>query len=322
MMTAIDDPGSEASDSVADAPIDVPNEVAELDAAMASAAVERKRIRAERRRLLFRTPGFIIGLVIVGFWVLCAIAPGLIAPYDGNEAVRVDGNVIAREGPSTDAWFGTDTIGNDVFSRVIFGARNVLIMAPAAAAIAAIAGTFLGLLVGFYRGWVDEVISRIAEAFLSIPVILLGIMTLVVFGNSRFVIILTVATLFTPVVTRTVRSAVLAEAQLDYVTSAKLRGESGPFIMLREILPNVTGVIVVEFTVRVGYAIFTIATLAFLGLASDDFTTPDWGGDIANTYDLIQSNQWWPTIFPALAIASLVIAVNLIADSLDKVRSA
>lgn len=146
-------------------------------------------------------------------------------------------------------------------------------------------------------------------------------MTLVVFGNSRFVIILTVATLFTPVVTRTVRASVLAEAQLDYVTSAKLRGENGLFVMLREILPNVTGVIVVEFTVRVGYAIFTIATLAFLGLSAADATAADWGNDISRTYSLIQNDQWWPTIFPALAIASLVISVNLIADSLDKVRA-
>lgn len=320
-MTAIDDPGSDASDQLDDAPIEVPDEAAELAAAMVSAAAERRRIRAERRRLLLRTPGFVIGVVIAGFWVLCAIAPGVIAPFEPNEAVRVDGQVLARESPSADAWFGTDTIGNDVFSRVIFGARNVLIMAPAAAVLAAALGTVLGLVVGFYRGWVDEVISRIAEAFLSIPVILLGIMTLVVFGNSRIVIVLTVATLFTPVVTRTVRSAVLAEAQLDYVTSAKLRGESGPYIMMREILPNVTGVIVVEFTVRVGYAIFTIATLAFLGLAAADATAADWGNDISNSYDLVPAGQWWPTIFPALAIASLVIAVNLIADSLDKVRS-
>ncbi|MEM8903574.1 MAG: ABC transporter permease [Actinomycetota bacterium] len=321
-MTAIDDPGSEATGEERAAETPIPDEVAELDAAVATAAAERKQIRAERRRLLLRTPGFVLGVVIAGFWVICAIVPGLLAPYGANEAVRVDGSVIARQGPSADAWFGTDTIGNDVFSRVIFGARSVLITAPTAAALATIAGTMLGLVMGYYRGWADEILGRIIEALLSIPVILLGIMTLVVFGNSRIVIILTVATLFTPVVTRTVRSAVQAEAQLDYVTSAKLRGESGPFIMLREILPNVTGVIVVEFTVRVGYAIFTIATLAFLGLAADDFTTPDWGNDISNTYNLIQSNnQWWPSIFPALAIASLVIAVNLIADSLDKVRS-
>ena len=122
--------------------------------------------------------------------------------------------------------------------------------------------------------------------------------------------ILTVAVLFTPIVTRTVRAAVLAEAQLDYVTSARLRGESGLFIMTREILPNVTGPIVVELTVRVGYAVFTIATLSFLG-AGIQPPSPDWGLTVTETYRLIQAGQWWPTLFPALAIASLVIAINL-----------
>jgi peptide/nickel transport system permease protein len=142
-------------------------------------------------------------------------------------------------------------------------------------------------------------------------------MVLVVFGASNLVIILTVAGLFTPVVARTVRSAVLAESQLDYVTSAKLRGEPSWFVMGREILPNIANILVVEFTVRVAYAIFTIATLAFLGFSSDALKA-DWGNDIANTYPLIQAGQWWPTIFPSLAIAALVIGVNLLADSLDK----
>ncbi|MDH3295353.1 MAG: ABC transporter permease subunit, partial [Acidimicrobiia bacterium] len=140
-----------------------------------------------------------------------------------------------------------------------------------------------------------------------------------VFGSSRIAIVLTIAGLFTPVVTRTVRAAVLTESQLDYVAAAKLRGESGLFIMLREILPNITNVLIVEFTVRVGYAIFTVATLAFLGLSTGDLTVADWGTDISTSYELIKAGQWWPSIFPALAIALLVIGVNLIADSLDKV---
>ncbi|MGI9600714.1 MAG: ABC transporter permease [Acidimicrobiales bacterium] len=281
---------------------------------------ERKRIRAERRRLLLRSPSFIIGSVIALFWLVCALVPGIFTKWGPNEVVRLaDGSTIPREPPGADAWFGTDTIGNDVFARVIYGARTVLITAPVAAAIAVVAGALLGLIMGYYRGWLDEILSRIIEALLSIPVILLALMVLVVFGKSRLLIVLTVAILFTPVVTRTVRSAVLAEAQLDYVTSAKLRGEGGFFIMTREILPNITGVLLVEFTVRVGYAIFTVATLAFLGLAADDATVADWGNDIANTFRLIQADQWWPSIFPALAIASLVIAVNLIADSLDRV---
>lgn len=286
-------------------------------------ATDRKSVRSEQRRELFRSPSFIIGAAILSFWILCAVAPGLLTSWGENEVIRLaDGSTIPRTGPGADAWFGTDTIGNDVFARVIYGADNVLINAPVAALIAVIAGAILGLVMGFYRGWVDEIFSRIIEAILSLPVILLAIMVLVVFGASRAAIVLTIAALFTPVVARTVRSAVLTESQLDYVTSAKLRGESGWFIMTREIFPNITNVLIVEFTVRVGYAIFTVATLAFLGLSAGDDTTADWGFDIAKGYNLIQAGQWWVAIFPALAIASLVIAVNLIADSIEKVYNA
>ena len=291
----------------------------ELQPAAGSGGSSLKQVRAEQRRLLFRKPAFIFGLVVTLFWVLTAIVPGLFTSRGQNEVVRVDGNVIPRTGPSSDAWFGTDAIGNDVFARVIYGSRNVLIMAPVAAILAVIVGAILGLLMGYYRGWLDEILSRIIEAILSLPVILLALMVLVLFGNSRSVIVLTVASLFAPVVTRTVRAAVIGETQLDYVTSAKLRGEGGPFIMMREILPNVSRILVVELTVRIAYAIFTISTLAFLGLTSDDATQADWGRDIATQAGLIVAGQWWPAVFPALAIASLVIAVNLVADSIEEV---
>jgi len=283
-------------------------------------AQDRKTVKQEQLRELLRNPSFIIGATILLFWIACSIAPGLFTNEAENEAVRLaDGSTIPRSSPGANAWFGTDTVGNDVYARVIYGADNVLVNAPISALIAVLAGAVLGLVMGFYRGWADEILSRIIEAILSLPVILLALMVVVVFGNSRLVIVLTIAALFTPVVARTVRSAVLSEAQLDYVTSAKLRGESGWFIMLREIFPNITNVLIVEFTVRVGYAIFTVATLSFLGLGAGDQSAADWGVDISNGYKLIQSGQWWVSIFPALAIASLVIAVNLIADSIEKV---
>jgi peptide/nickel transport system permease protein len=201
------------------------------------------------------------------------------------------------------------------------GARDVLIAAPIAAVISVTAGSLLGLLMGYYRGWIDEVIGRIVEALLSIPVYLMGILIVTSLGSSRIVVIGTVALLFTPIVTRTVRAAVIAEAQLDYVVSAKLRGESGLFVMTREILPNITGPIVVELTVRLGYAVFTIATLSFLGFGLQP-PSPDWGLQLKETYSFIQSGYWWPAIFPAVAIASLVIATNLVADSIEAVLAA
>ncbi len=287
-------------------------------------AAERKKARRERLRLLYRSPAFVIGLLIVAFWIFCGLFPDVLARYDPLDPVRLDdGSILgARLPPSSDAWFGTDQIGRDVYSRTIWGARSVLLTAPAAAILAVIMGTLLGLITGFYRGLVDDIISRVIEGFLSIPVILLALLAATTLGTSRGVIIAVIAVLFTPVVTRTIRSSVIAEAQLDYVTSARLRGEGSFFIMTREIYPNITGTVVVELTVRLGYAIFTVATLAFLGIASGDVTTPDWGVDINQTFVLIQSNQWWPTIFPALAIAALVIAVNLVADTIDRVNKA
>lgn len=282
-------------------------------------ASTRKQIRAEQRRALFRSPAFIIGMIIVGFWLLSALLPSLLTTWGPKDFVTgSDGAGLVRASPRADAWFGTDKIGRDVFSRVIYGARPVLIVAPIAAGMAVAAGTFLGLLIGYYRGWLDEIVSRIIEGFLSLPVILLAIIVLFTFGKSTAVTIGTIAVLFTPPVTRTIRAATLTEAQLDYVTSAKMRGENGLFIITREILPNIVSVIVVELTARIGFAIFSVATLAFLGLVGEDLTDADWGVDVAESYEQIATGVWWPTIFPALAIASLVIAVNLIADSIDK----
>ena len=276
----------------------------------------RKQVRREQFAVLYKSPGFIIGALLFGFWVLSAIFPSLLSTLD-PKALSSE----LRTPPNADAWFGTDSLGRDVFSRVIFGARPVMIVAPLATIFAVAAGSLIGMATGYFKGLFDDVFSRIAEAVLSIPAILLAIVIIFTFGASTAVIIGTVAVLFTPPVLRTVRAATLSEAQLDYVTSAKMRGESSLFIIVREIMPNILGVVVVEFTVRLGYAIFTVATLAFLGITGADPTDADWGIDVANQWERIVSGVWWPTVFPALAIASLVIAVNLIADSIEKALS-
>ena len=282
-------------------------------ASLELARVERKQARKEQWRLLRRRPGFIVGSLILLFWLVCAIGGDRITPFD-----PINDLGIPLQRPGAEHWFGTDDVGRDVLSRVMAGARDVLIVSFIAASIAVVVGSMLGLIMGYVRGVADEAIGRVIEAILSIPVVLIGLLIISVLGASKPVVIFTVAALFTPIVARTVRTAVLNEAQLDYVEAAKLRGESGLFIMTREILPNVMPVIVVEFTVRVGYAIFTVATLSFLG-AGIQLPSPDWGLTISETYNLIPAGQWWPTLFPAIAIASLVIAVNLIADSIQAV---
>ena len=287
-----------------------------------SGAATRAQVRREQVRLLAKSPGFILGMVVLLFWVVAAVAPDLVTSRTPDETVRdAEGLAVVSSGPSGEAWFGTDRLGRDVYTRVIHGARPIMVAAPLAAAIAALVGTFLGLITGYARGWLDEIIGRIVEALMSIPVILLAIVIVFTFGRTTPIIIATVAVLFIPPVTRTVRAATLAEAELDYVTSAQMRGESSAFIVMREILPNVVGVIVVELTVRLGYAVFTLATLAFLSITANNLTTADWGVDVSQNYSEINSSVWWPTIFPAMAIASLVIAVNLVADSVEKATS-
>ncbi|MGP1674299.1 MAG: ABC transporter permease [Candidatus Limnocylindrales bacterium] len=279
------------------------------------ARAERALARREARAVLLRRPGFIIGLAILAMWAVFAILGEAITPYDPFNDFS-----LGHQPPGAEHLFGTDRLGRDVLSRVMFGARDVLIVAPSAAILGVVVGTLLGLVMGYNRGIIDDVLSRIVEAFLSLPVILVALLTLVVLGSSTLVVVLVVGILFTPIVARTVRSSVLAERQLDYVTAAKLRGESGIFIMAREIFPNVRGPIVVELTVRFGYAIFTVATLSFLGVGIQP-PSPDWGLTVSEEYTNMISGVWWATLFPALAIASCVIAVNLIADALQSVAS-
>lgn len=272
---------------------------------------ERAQARLETLNVLIRKPGFLVGNAIVLVWLVSAIFGEAVAPYDPFNDFS-----LGHQPPSPEHLFGTDRLGRDVLSRVIVGARDVLVAAPLAAVIGVVAGALLGLVMGYYQGLVDDVLSRIVEAFLALPVIMVALLTLVVLGSSTTVVVLVVGILFTPIVARTVRSAVLAERQLDYVTAAKLRGESGPYIMVREIFPNILPPIVVELTVRIGYAIFTVATLSFLGVGIQP-PSPDWGLQVAEEYNNMIAGVWWATLFPALAIASTVIAVNLIADSLQ-----
>jgi peptide/nickel transport system permease protein len=282
-----------------------------------AAAAARQKIRRETFLLLVRRPEFVIGNVIVLFWVVCAIGGRAIAPHDPY----FSDSFATHVAPGTGGYlWGTDRLGRDVLSRVIVGARDVLLIAPIAAVIGVVLGTMLGLLMGYLRGLTDDILSRIVEAFLSLPVALVGLLALVVLGPSQLTVIGVVGLLFAPIVARTVRAAVLAERELDYVQAAQLQGESSLYIMLREILPNVTGPIIVELTVRIGYAIFTISTLSFLGVGLQP-PSPDWGLMISEEYAQVINGFWWPVVFPSLAIASLVVAVNLIADALQGVLS-
>ncbi len=274
---------------------------------------------AERRelavwRLLLGRPAFIAGAVILLFWVACALFGSAIAPHDPLAQQLLATN----QAPSGAHWFGTDQLGRDVLSRVIVGARTILIIAPLATAVGTVLGTALGLVLGYLGGVVDLLVGRIVEAVLALPAILVIFLFVVALGVSTITQILVIGFIFTPLIARTVRSAVQVESQLDYLPAARLLGERSPRMMFVEILPNVMPTVLVEFTVRLGYAIFAVATLAFLGFGVQ-LSTPNWGTDINANYVVLGAGYWWETLFPALAIASLIIAINLVADAVEQV---
>ncbi len=293
-----------------------PTTPAEIELSGVVQVSERKQARRENWRLIRRRPAFIVGVFIVLIWTVCALLGDKITPHN-----PLDYRAGTHLSPRAKFPFGTDEQGRDVLSRVMAGARDVIKVAPLAALLGVLFGVIVGMVMGYFGRWLDNVLSRIVEAFLALPVLLVALLAVTTLGSSTTVVIGVIAALFTPVVARTVRSAVLAERDLDYVTSAKLRGESSAFVMFKEILPNVSGPIIVELTVRIGYAVFTVATLSFLG-AGPQPPSPDWGSQVSQGYNVISAGIWWTTFFPAAAIASLVIAVNLIADSVQSVLEA
>jgi len=274
--------------------------------------LERKIIRRERLSLIAKNKTFLVGAAILSFWIILAIFGNFIAPRGASDQ---DFEYVSVS-PQWQFWFGTDANGQDVLSRVILGTRLIVVMAFTATALGTILGTALGLATGYFKGKFDMVIMRLVEAVSAIPVLIIALLAIAALeGRSPTLTVIVIGFVFTPNIGRTVRAAVLGESELEYVAAARLRTERTRHILFREILPNVLPPIIVEFTVRLGYAIFAIATLSFLG-AGVEYGSPNWGSQIAENWGNIYSNIWWPTAFPALAIASLAVSVNLISDSL------
>jgi peptide/nickel transport system permease protein len=284
--------------------------------AIPMAAPARSSGRETLARLL-RTPTFLIAVFVIGFWTFCAFFGYHIAPHDPTFQTA---DIL--QSPNGKYPFGTDQIGQDVLSRVLAGSRSTMEIAPAATLIATTAGTAIGLMLGYFRGWFDEIVGRLIDAFLSIPGIIFLIAVITSLGSSVRTLIITIGIAFTPIIARTVRAAVLAEAGQDYVQAAKLRGEKAPYILFVEILPNIVPPIIVEATVRLGYAIFTLAGITFLGLGLQP-PTPDWSVDITagfqNLNDTFHDGYYWQVLFPGLAIISICVAVAKLADSLQQV---
>jgi peptide/nickel transport system permease protein len=249
----------------------------------------------------------LIGLVLTGLFLLSAIFAPLIAPYPIDAAV---GGVW--ESPSATFWLGTDTIGRDILSRLIYGGQITIFVAAASSALAFGLGSFFGFLAATQGGWVDQGLSRLVDLMMAIPSLIIALVVLSVLPLNLTVLILVMGVLDATRVFRLSRAVAMDITVMDYVEAARLRGEGGGWIIFREILPNAMSPLVAEFGLRFIFAVLFISTLSFLGLGIQPPLT-DWGGMVKENKDALIYGKS-AALMPALAIAVLAISVNLVAD--------
>jgi peptide/nickel transport system permease protein len=236
-----------------------------------------------------------------------------LAPFEANEQIASD----ALQPPSVLHPFGTDNLGRDVFSRVILGARDILLLAGLGTLLSVIVGATIGLFSGYVGRWFDEILMRVFDSLLSIPALLLALLILGTFGPSRNGVLLVLVVVYTPIVARVVRSVVLEVKTKAFIDAALMRGESIPWILFREILPYALPTLVVEAAMRFSYSIFLVSSLGFLGVGVQP-PSPDWGVMVKEAR-LYATQTPWALFYPASAIAILVIGINLSADGLKRV---
>lgn len=252
-------------------------------------------------------PMTFVGVVLVAIHLGLALFSPLIAPHDASALV---GAPLAR--PSAEFWMGTDQIGRDYFSRIIEGGRIALLVSFCGVAIAIAVGTFLGMVAGYVGGRIDEAIMRFIDAVMAIPdIILIAILTLAL-GKDIVMLIPVIAVVYTWGVVRVMRAKTISLSTLDFVRAAELRGESRLAIMLREILPNLTGLIGVELAVRISSAVLRISALSFLGLGISQ-PTPDWGLMVQEAMGVVYTDPWF-LLLPAIMLSSLILGVNFMVD--------
>jgi len=259
-----------------------------------------------------------VGTALILFWVLVAIFAPLLAPFDPNSSIQpfAKPGAAALNGSGT-FWLGTDHIGRDIMSRIIWGSRTVLIYSPLATLSAYTVGILMGLAAGYRGGWVDDILSRIGDIILSFPVLVLYIIVIATIGASGMNIIIAITFASSPGIMRIVRGLVLDLRNRDYVAAAQTRGESDWRVMLIEILPNARGPLIVDACLRLGYVIITIGVLGFLGLGLPP-PDPDWGGMVNETRQMAMAFPHM-TLYPCIAISSLILGFNLLADGLREI---
>ena len=276
---------------------------------------QQKRTRWARIRLdLAKSPVTAkFGLLVILIYILVALFAPLIAPYGEAEVFP-----IPYAPWSSEFIFGTDQIGRDIFSRLIYGARNTVGIAVATTALAFIIGGILGLAAAIARGWLDQLLSRTVDVLMAIPSLIFALVLLSIFGSTVTNLIIIIAVLDSTRVFRLTRAVSINVVVMDYVEAARLRGEGLIWIMRREILPNIMPPLIAEFGLRFCFVFLTIAALSFLGVGIQP-PTADWGSMVRENASLIQFAQYdlkagLTPLLPAAAIALLTVAVNFVVD--------
>lgn len=263
-------------------------------------------------RRLLRNPAASVGLIFVSIAIICALFAPLIAPYD---PIKGDLKNLYVTPPSPEHPFGTDDIGRDIFSRVIYGAQISIKIALSAQAGGLMIGVLLGLITGYYGGWVDTLIMRLVDIVMAFPLLIIAIALVGALGSSEINIIAALTLVSWPVITRLVRSQVLSVKESEYVTAARSLGAQDFSILLRHILPNIIAPLVVYVTLGIGSVILAEASLSFLGLGSAAQATPSWGKMLTESRAFIRS-AWWMPFYPGIAIFLTVLGFNLLGDGL------
>jgi peptide/nickel transport system permease protein len=264
-----------------------------------------RRIALELRR----NPIVIVGLLVVVFWLIVMAVIPTVAPY---EPLAQNVNNRLKE-PDSEHYFGTDELGRDIFSRVLYGSRVTIPASFVAILITSLIGSTIGAVAGYWSGILDEVLMRITELFMAFPIIILAMAIAAALGPNIRNLVVALVVVSWPSYARIMRGNVLDVKSKDFVEAAHSIGAPNLYILLRTIVPNALAPVIVFMTLDIGIVIISFAGLSFLGLGPEP-TSPEWGRMVSIGIDFF--DQWWMWLFPGMAIASLVLALNFIGDGL------
>ncbi len=277
---------------------------------MTTPTMAMKVLRAPRARRSSTT--FLISVVFLGVVTLAAIFAPLIAPYPPNQVDLLN----IQAGPSPAHWLGTDALGRDTLSRMMFGARTALLAPLLVVIFSTIVGILLGLLAGWRGGWIDSVLGRIFDVIFAFPALLLAIMAVALFGKGLVAPVVAMSIAYAPFVARLTRSLIASERSRPYVAAYRVQGFGGGFIALRRVLPNVMPIVGAQSTLNFGYVLAELAALSFLGLGVQA-PMADWGAMVNEAQSGLIGGYFLPALVPAVAIVLVVVAVNVIGEELS-----